>query len=194
MERLRLAGSLVFAGVAQFTILLIVAEAIYPGYSVSHNYISDLGNYQLAPSTPHAYIFNASIILMGLLLIAGGALLWGRGFVDRVLSAFVVLSGVGAAGVGVFPETSPYHLHVIFSLIVFLFASLASYPAALYRHGGSVAWPILGTIGLAALGLFIAHVYLGLGWGGMERMITYPNLVWATGFSASLMTKRSEGP
>ena len=188
MDRARWAGTLVFAGVAQFTILLVVAEAIYPGYSVSHNYISDLGNYHLAPSTPHAIIFNVSIVLLGVLLMEGGALLWSRGLVDRLLSAFIVLSGVGAAGVGVFTETAPYHLHEIFSLIVFLFASLASYPAALYRRGSSPAWPVLGTLGLVALGLFVAGYYAGLGWGGMERMIVYPNLVWALGFSASLMT------
>ncbi|MGC9071080.1 MAG: DUF998 domain-containing protein [Acidilobus sp.] len=190
MDKLRLAGSMVFIGVAQFIILLIVAEAIYPDYSVSHNYISDLGNYKLAPSTPHAYIFNASIILMGLLLVGGGTLLWGRGKVDRTLSAFITLSGIGAAGVGVFPETSPYHLHTIFSLMVFLFASLASYPASLYRRGSSIAWPFLGTIGLIALGLFIAGYYMSLGWGGMERLIAYPNLIWAAGFSASLMTSK----
>ena len=189
MERDRLAGALVFVGAAQFMILMIVAEAIYPNYSVSQNYISDLGNYQLAPSTPHAIIFNSSIIVMGLLLIIGGLLLWSDDLRSRLLSIFVVLSGIGAAGVGVFPETSPYHLHTAFSLIVFLFASLASYPATFYRRGSSPAWAVLGTIGLVALFLFIAGVYVGLGKGGMERMIAYPNLLWSLGFSASLMTK-----
>ena len=189
MERDRLAGTLVFIGAAQFMIFMIVAEAVYPNYSVSQNYISDLGNYQLAPSTPHAVIFNSSIIVMGLLLIIGGLLLWSADLRSRLLSAFVALAGVGAAGVGVFPETSPYHLHAVFSLIVFLFASLASYPAAFYRRGSSPAWAVLGTVGLAALAMFIGGVYLGLGKGGMERMIAYPNLIWALGFSASLMTK-----
>ena len=190
MDRPRIAGTLIFAGVAQFMLLLIVAEAIYPGYSVSHNYISDLGNYMLAPSTPHALIFNSSIIVLGATLVAGGRLLWSRDVTGRLLSLFVALSGVGAAGVGAFTETSPYHLHQAFSLIVFLFASLASYPASTYDRARSPAWGVLGTLGLIALGLFVAGIYAGLGWGGMERMIVYPNLVWALGFSASLMTSR----
>lgn len=40
---------------------------------------------------------------------------------------------------------------------------------------------------LHSLLLFIKHIYLGLGPGGMERMIVYPNLVWALAFSTELM-------
>ncbi|MFP3172082.1 MAG: DUF998 domain-containing protein [Acidilobus sp.] len=190
MKYTRLAGYSVFVGAAQFLILMIVAEAIYPGYSVSQNYISDLGNPRLAPSTPHATIFNTSIILLGLLLIIGGSILAykERGVTGRLLGVLVAISGLGAAGVGFFPEGSPYDLHVISSLIVFLFASLASYPASLYRGHRSPLWGALGTIGLVALALYIAKDYMGLGWGGMERMIVYPNLTWALGFSGSLMT------
>jgi Predicted membrane protein len=190
MKYTRLAGYSVFVGAAQFLILMIVAEAIYPGYSVSQNYISDLGNPRLAPSTPHATIFNTSIILLGLLLIIGGSILAykERGVTGRLLGVLVAISGLGAAGVGFFPEGSPYDLHVISSLIVFLFASLASYPASLYRGHRSPLWGALGTIGLVALPLYIAKDYMGLGWGGMERMIVYPNLMWALGFSGSLMT------
>jgi len=190
MKYTRLAGYSVFVGAAQFLILMIVAEAIYPGYSVSQNYISDLGNPRLAPSTPHATIFNTSIILLGLLLIIGGSILAykERGVTGRLLGVLVAISGLGAAGVGFFPEGSPYDLHVISSLIVFLFASLASYPASLYRGHRSPLWGALGTIGLVALALYIAKDYMCLGWGGMERMIVYPNLMWALGFSGSLMT------
>ncbi|AMD30816.1 DUF998 domain-containing protein [Acidilobus sp. 7A] len=190
MKYTRLAGYSVFVGAAQFLILMIVAEAIYPGYSVSQNYISDLGNPRLAPSTPHATIFNTSIILLGLLLIIGGSILAykERGVTGRLLGVLVAISGLGAAGVGFFPEGSPYDLHVISSLIVFLFASLASYPASLYRGHRSPLWGALGTIGLVALALYIAKDYMSLGWGGMERMIVYPNLMWALGFSGSLMT------
>jgi Predicted membrane protein len=149
MKYTRLAGYSVFVGAAQFLILMIVAEAIYPGYSVSQNYISDLGNPRLAPSTPHATIFNTSIILLGLLLIIGGSILAykERGVTGRLLGVLVAISGLGAAGVGFFPEGSPYDLHVISSLIVFLFASLASYPASLYRGHRSPLWGALGTIG-----------------------------------------------
>lgn len=35
---------------------------------------------------------------------------------------------------------------------------------------------------LAALGLFGAHAYLGLGAGTMERLAAYPETVWLLGF------------
>ena len=38
-----IAGALLFVGGLQFTLGMIVAEAVYPNYSVSRNYISDLG-------------------------------------------------------------------------------------------------------------------------------------------------------
>lgn len=37
---------------------------------------------------------------------------------------------------------------------------------------------VLGLTALAALGLFAARIYLGLGRGGMERMIACPILMW----------------
>jgi hypothetical membrane protein len=184
-----LAGYLVFIGVAQFVLFMLIAEAIYPGYSVSRNYISDLGNPRLEPSTPHAAVFNASIVLLGLLLIAGGALLYrsGRDANGRALGALVMASGVGAAGVGLFPEGSPHGLHIVFSLVTFLASSLASYPASFYRGLRTPLWGALGTVGLVALALYVKGIYLGLGWGGMERLIVYPNLLWAAGFSGALL-------
>src|SRR2546426_9448116 len=59
------AGLLLFVGIAQFAIIgLTVAESVYPGYSVSINYISDLG------VGPAALIFDPSIILVGLVVLA----------------------------------------------------------------------------------------------------------------------------
>ncbi len=39
----KISGALLFVGSAQFVIALTVAEALYPAYSISQNYISDLG-------------------------------------------------------------------------------------------------------------------------------------------------------
>jgi hypothetical membrane protein len=44
----------------------------------------------------------------------------------------------------------------------------------------------LGVMSLFALVLFAAQQYLGLGVGGMERMIVYPLLMWIIGFSGYL--------
>ncbi|MGC8573139.1 MAG: hypothetical protein C0171_05640 [Caldisphaera sp.] len=176
MNKEKISGYLIFIGVAQFFIFMMIAESLYPGYSISKNYISDLG----VGST--AYIFNTSIIVMGFLLIISGFLLEGK-----ILKIFLLLSGIGAAGVGFFPENSPYHLHTIMSLIVFLFASLSSYAAFKYKSNKNLTWPIMGSIGLVSLILYIFNIYGPFNYGGMERLIVYPNLIWAIGFSGFLI-------
>jgi hypothetical protein len=45
----------------------------------------------------------------------------------------------------------------------------------------------LGIITLVAIVLLGAKFYLGQGAGGMERMITYPLILWALGSGAFLM-------
>jgi membrane protein implicated in regulation of membrane protease activity len=56
---LTLAPAILLFGAAQFLLLLVAAEALYPGYSVATNAISDLGVGETA------IVFNTSIILFG---------------------------------------------------------------------------------------------------------------------------------
>jgi hypothetical membrane protein len=51
----------------------------------------------------------------------------------------------------------------------------------------SVIAVILGLMSLGALVLFITGMDLGLGLGGMERMIAYPLLMWGAGFGGYLI-------
>ena len=181
--RMKVAGIAFFIGVVQFILFMLLAEILYPKYSVSGNYISDLG----VGST--AYIFNTSIVLLGLLIIVTGYFI--RRF-SRPLLILLILAGIGAMGVGLFPETtgSP---HLIFSLLVFLMSSIAPYFLLVkIRNLMSIMWAILGTVGLIALILYIPGIYLGLGHGGMERMIVYPDLLWGIGFGGWLVGKFSE--
>src|SRR5439155_221141 len=53
---------------------------------------------------------------------------------------------------------------------------------------------VLGVLSLVALGLFIANADLGLGPGGMERMIVWPILVWGTAFGGYLFGSSSPAP
>lgn len=46
---------------------------------------------------------------------------------------------------------------------------------------------LLGVMTFVAGILDISNVYLGLGAGGMERMLLYPMFVWAIGFGGNLM-------
>jgi len=109
----RLAGALLFVGSVQCLLGSIVAESLYPDYSVSENYISDLG----VGTT--SLIFNSSVFIVGLLAV-GGAYFIQRAFGSRILSVLFAIAGVGAMGVGLFPETAGA-IHGVASLIVFLF-------------------------------------------------------------------------
>jgi hypothetical protein len=98
-------------------------------------------------------------------------------------------------GVGIF--TGHFGIiHGIVSLIAFLFGGLSTIFSVIcsYVHKFklleipfSAIAVILGLMSLGALALFMAHVDLGLGMGGMERMIVYPLLMWYAGFSGLLM-------
>ncbi len=104
----------------------------------------------------------------------------------------LTLTGIGAMGVGLFPENFGV-IHGIASLITFLFGSLSvlmSY--RLLKSPSSYLSILLGAMSLVALVLFGSGTYLGLGKGGMERMIAYPALLWGVGFGGYLMSSSNE--
>ena len=188
----KIAGAALFAGVVQFALAMLVAESLYPGYSVSGNAISDLGatcsNGACRTVQPSSIIFNLSIILAGLLVLVSGFYL-RRAVRANAIVACVLVAGAAMAGVGVFPETFGV-LHGIVSLTTFLsisFAAIAAYKVE--RSPLSYFSVLLGIFSLVATILFIGGVYLGLGEGGMERMIVYPVLLWSIAFSGHLIAE-----
>jgi len=166
-----------------------LAEQFYPGYSVSMNYISDLGatcNSTCNIVQPSSMIFNSSVILLGLTIILG-AYFVHRAFGAKLLTAFLILAGVGAMGVGLFPETAGI-LHSVFSLITFLFGGLSAIAAyKIEKSPLNYFSVILGIVTLIALALYTSSNFLGLGPGGMERMIAYPALLWGVGLGGHMM-------
>ena len=180
----KLAGILIFIASLQFVLAMTISEALYPQYSVSANYISDLGEPSKAGSV--AYIFNSSIFLLGLLTVISAYLIQ-RIFDYKIFSTFLVLTGIGAMGVGLFPESFGI-LHTIPSFITFFFGALSTIASyKLQKRPLSYLAIILGLLSLLALILFALDIYLGLDKGGMERMIAYPILLWALGFGGHLI-------
>jgi len=191
----KVAGTLFFIAATQFVVGVFVSEALYPGYSIADNYISDLG------VGPSALIFNSSVFVMGLLIIFGAYFLQ-RAFHFELLTVLLVLTAIGAMGVGILTEDFGV-LHLIVSLIAFLFGGLSAIFSVLcsYVHKFplvkmpfSAISVILGLMALGALGLFFGRIYLGLGAGGMERMILYPILMWGAGFGGYLIAYPEERP
>jgi hypothetical membrane protein len=184
------AGVAIFVGAVQFSISMILAEIYYPNYNVAKNYISDLGATCDGTCTifqPTSTIFNSSIVLLGILVLVGAYFLQ-RAFHWKPATALVSIAGIGALGVGLFPETTGIW-HSIFSLIVFLFAGLSAIVAARFQKKPMFYFSIiLGLATLVALILYVGSVYLGLGGGGMERMVVYPTLLWAVAFGGHMMS------
>ena len=182
----KLAGILIFIASLQFVLAMTISEALYPDYSVSENYISDLGDYSKAKSV--AYIFNSSVFLLGLLVLVAAYFIQ-RAFNYKVFSFCLILTGIGAMGVGLFPENFavPY-LHMIVSFITFFFGAISAIVSyKLQKSPLSYLAVVLGLLSLISLALFGLGIYLGLGVGGMERMIAYPTLLWALGFGGHLI-------
>jgi len=182
------AGLLLFVATTQYLIIgLIIAEAVYPnppGYSVSKNAISDLG------VAPALQVFNPSVILLGLLVLAIAWFLF-RAFRDRLLSIVAALAGVGAIAVGIFTEDFGI-IHPLVSLWTFVFIALSAIlTMRVVRPPFQYISVILGVLSLIALGLYISKTYLGLGPGGMERMIVYPIAVWGLAFGGYLFALSS---
>ena len=196
LEPRKLAGAILFVAAAQFFVGMLFAEAFYPGYSISGNYISDLGATcdtagACVIHQPTANIFNGSAFLLGLLLVFSAYLFW-RFLGWRIFSILILLTGIGAMGVGVFTETTPL-AHEITSDVAFLFAAFSAIWAyRISKAPMSYLSVLLGAVSLVAIVLFTANVLLGLGVGGMERMIVYPVILWAIGFGGQLMAPSPE--
>ncbi|MDX1534033.1 MAG: DUF998 domain-containing protein [Thermoplasmata archaeon] len=181
-EARNLAGLLLFLGAVQFAIGLMIAAALTPNYSIANDTISSLGVRE------GALVFNVSIIILGLLVL-GAAYFVRSVFGSLVATLLIAIAGVGVIGVGVFPASDPLSgIHSIFSLITFVFINVAAIYVARFLLTPFLHLSIiLGVIGLVAMGLFLSGNYLGLGLGGMERMIVLPVLAWALALGGYLM-------
>jgi len=176
----KVAGALLFVGGSEFVVGMMVAEAAYPGYSISRNAISDLG------AGPTALIFNSSIILFGVMMLVSGYFIQ-RAFRKPAITSILILTAIGVTGVGLFPEDIPL-IHEIVSLTAFLFGGVFAIAACrILKPPLSYFSVMMGLITLLALFLFAAGQFLGLGLGGMERVIAYPILLLAIGFGGYLI-------
>ena len=192
----KIAGLLLFVGVAQFILTKIVLETIYPGYLVGQQAISDLGNWGLAGN--FAAVFSASAILLGVFIMAG-AYFNGHGSKNRCFTALLAIAGVGNAVVGVVAENVIPSVHSIFALI--MFASWAVAALLSYKFVKSPFSYVSVTLGAVSLLMLILSLLgqrvsssftLGLGMGGMERLVVYPLWLWTLGFGAYLIGESSD--
>jgi hypothetical membrane protein len=141
---------------------------------------------------PSAMIFDTTMLIAGVLLLAGAFALW-RLYRHRVLTVVSALFGAGAFLVGIFPGNTTPHPYV--AMIAFVFSALTAIAAfkvtsAPFRFM-SLA---VGLLSLAALiagelgdnSLFVKSI----GIGGTERWQVFPIILWLAFFGGYLLASR----
>lgn len=191
-DRFPLLGPLVWMLCVQYLAVQLITAAAWPGgYSWRLNLISDLGNTACGPyagryvCSPEHFVMNLSFIMLGLTMAAGSLLIYQE-FTEnrRSLIGFSLmgLAGFGTAFVGLFPENVNSLLHGVGAFLGLLVGnlSLILLAWALQRVNFRLRLYTLlsGLLSTLAFGLFVANVNLGLGQGGMERLVSYPQTIW----------------
>ena len=182
----RWGGVLIAVGAVQFAAAMAWVQSQYGGYSLLTNYISDLGN---TSTSPQHWVFNISIIVLGIFAFLGILLAWGgfpRGG-SRVVGLFLlIIASFAAIGVGLFPENVNAPVHDFVSLMVFLPGGLA---LVILQSGmrQNTLWDgyrafslILGLVTLVSLAYYAPTQTYNTTWdpGFVERLIVYPILLW----------------
>ncbi len=195
----RFGAALIAFGTLQFTAAMIVVQLRFPGYSDLANYISDLGNSSISPWFP---VFNISIIVLGICAFVGILLAWPafpKGGTRPVGLSLLLLAGVGAILVGLFPENVNLPVHEIASLLVFAPGGVALVVLAAGMRPRS-GWErlglpsaVLGLVTLVALAYYVPTQQSGTTWypGLVERLIVAPILIWAILAAIQLIGNRS---
>ena len=190
---LRIAGLLTFVQAAQFMTVIMLAASMAPAYDMGAGAISDLG---VIAET--AFLFNLSLIVVGVLNVVVGYLLYERSG-GWPLSVFIA-AGVGAIGAGLFPLDRGA-AHGLFALSAFVFFNLQALVSSRFVEGPMAGVGVAaGIVGL----LFVVLMVIGdagnpavfgpIGHGGAERLIVYPVMLWLLGFGGYLMGIRQLTP
>ncbi|HUB92569.1 MAG TPA: DUF998 domain-containing protein [Candidatus Saccharimonadales bacterium] len=171
------AGFFIMLAAIELVSYVLLAQHLYPGYSLNNNYISDLG----VGST--STIFNPAIIVFGLLLASGSYFMWKAGKHRLAALGFLII-GLGGMGVGTFPETTGWP-HILSALVTFGAVGVTAAGFSLILKSRLRYYSLAAGI-FALLILFIfssgligIKLNFGLGKGGIEEILFYDELIWA---------------
>jgi hypothetical membrane protein len=188
---------------AGFVLLMgiITAETKYPVFRhyTTRQEISDLGGTRPPHglvTQPAAMIFDATMLIAGVLLLAGAFALWQL-YRDRVLTVVSTLFGAGALLVGIFPgDTAP---HPFAAMIAFVFSALTA--IAVVRVTSAPFRFMSLAVGLLSLAALIAGelggnspVVKSIGIGGAERWVVFPIILWLAFFGGHLLASGHRTP
>ncbi|MBW4079370.1 MAG: DUF998 domain-containing protein [Acidobacteria bacterium] len=176
-----------------------------PPYNVSRDTISDLGittcgrfNARYVCSPLHQ-VMNLSFVLLGVTMVMACTLL--QHLFSTVRSRWrntgFILVGIGGFGVilvGIFPEDTIPFLHGIGAALPFLLGNIGvvvlgfSLPVL---RGFRLFTLMSGFVALVAVAFYATGHFLGLGEGGIERVVAYPQTIWLIAFGVHLLTRNT---
>ena len=183
-----------------FTLLVVVASLLRPGYSEFYNFISDLG------VGPYAIIQNTNFVIFGLLSIGfalglRGGLPAPQGRALKASVLLVVIFGIGILLAGVFPENYlSGGLHTLVSSAAFL--SIIAAQLLVWqglRRKDSAVWGRYRTYSLISGLLSLVLVWFSSGTdypGAAQRIFLAVPWIWieVTGLKLYSLTKMSQPP
>ena len=186
-----LGPSIWILSIEYFMAQLIVGGAWKIPYSWRFNTISDLGNTVCGLQThrfvcsPLHDLMNSAFIMLGLIMSLGSLLIYQEFRQNRATIIGFTLMGIGGIGtimVGLFPENTISILHLIGAALPFTLGNLSliilSFALNRVPHIIKVYAFVSGAVSLIALGALLSHHYGLLGPGGVERLVSYPQVTW----------------
>lgn len=204
LQQLQL-GAFLWVMSIQYYVVQVIVAAMWPannGFSWTQNTISDLANTVCGPygdrlvcSPAHASM-NISFWWLGITMIVGATLLNRQlGKTRLVQFGFwcMALAGIGTIVVGFYPENTIASMHVFGAALAFVLGNIGMLLISWYAKGLPSWLQKLG-IGLAVIGLialvcFVLELYFGLGIGGMERVVAYPQTIWMITFGSYFLLR-----
>lgn len=196
-RRVGFGGLFWILGAVQFVIAMVIVQLAWTTpYNLAENAISDLGAVHCAENamgtsyvcSPLHVVFNVSIILFGLLIAAGVILVrpaLPQGRIATAATLVLVVAGAGAAMVGFFPEDVQGLAHSLGALLAFVGAAsaLTLFGVSMWGRPTWSGYCLLSfACGIASGGTIVAsnirEQWGPLGFGGLERLIVAPALLW----------------
>jgi len=188
------AGICFLVGGVQWFLGLLTAESWYEGYSSRIDYVSDLG------TGPTAAIYNASVFLLGAFVVLGTSFLY-KASGKKLLSVMLIICGIGAMGVGIFPANLQ-PMHSIATLLAIVFGGFAAISSFTYlAKPMAIISVVLGLMSFILAMVFIPYLglpfgstvtYMGMAKGSLERWAIDPILAWIISFGAYIMGTASK--
>lgn len=124
---------------------------------------------------------NTSLVVLGLGMAIGAVLIYQALHKSRAGFIMMTLAGIGAILVGVFPLDTIFWAHLVGQDLAFILGNIALivFGCTLHLRRWFKWYSVLsGSVALAALCLFLSHHDFFLGLGGMERVVSYPLIIW----------------